>query len=79
MKILNVNERVLVKRYVEIEIDNKEYLIYICNDIVRNIYEKVNDNTTVDTNHKALKKLTGLSFKEFMCLSDKYIEDNEEY
>ena len=74
MRILDVNEKVLVKKYIRIEVKGREYVVYICNDVVAGIYEQMSNGVSVSTGNKALCSLTGRTMKSFMEEVNQWIE-----
>lgn len=78
IKINNISEKRLIKEYIDITIDNQDYIVYMCNDVVRGIYKVLEDGTTEDTGSKALCELTGLTMKGFKKLLNEHIADKIE-
>ncbi len=88
MKIFSVNERVLVKRFVEAEgLDGNIYNVYICNGIIRGIYWNWQDKNEKGwiTHHseelptKSIMKVFGVTRKEFLELvSERHLESQDE-
>lgn len=83
VKIVGVKERILVKKYIDIEINRKPFTVYIVNDVVNGIYKKITNevdgviiHNTVNCG-KALKGYTGMSFKEFLKAVEEFQLDYE--
>ena len=74
VKIIDVDEKVIKKQYVQVMIDNEEYSIYICNDVVYSIYKLNKDGVYENTNTKALSRLTGYTQRGFKNLVDNFVE-----
>ena len=74
MKIKDYNKRVLVKEYIDIEVDGQGYCIYICNNVVAGIYKKSEDGSTDNAGHKALCDLTGMTKAGFMKAIAEFVE-----
>ncbi len=74
MKIKDYNKRVLVKEYIDIEVDGQGYCIYICNNVVAGIYERLEDGSTDNAGHKALCDLTGMTKAGFMKAIAEFVE-----
>ena len=74
MKIKDYKKRILVKEYIDIDVDGQEYCIYICNNVVAGIYKRLEDGSTDNVRHKALCELTGMTKARFMKAIAKFVE-----
>lgn len=74
MKIKDYKKRILVKEYIDIDVDGQEYCIYICNDAVVGIYKRLEDGSTDSVGHKALCNLTGMTKAGFMKAIAEFVE-----
>lgn len=77
MKIKDYKKRILVKEYIDIDVDGQEYCIYICNDVVAGIYKRLEDGSTDNVGHKALCDLTGMTKAGFMKAIAEFVEITE--
>lgn len=77
MKIKDYKKRILVKEYIDIEVDKQEYCVYICNDVVAGIYKRLEDGSTDNAGHKALCDLTGMTKAGFIRAIAEFVEITE--
>lgn len=76
VRITDVRERKIHKFYVDVEIDNQDYCVYIVNNNVGGIYKKLSDGRTENIGC-ALSELTGYTRKHFMKLVYNHLEQEE--